>query len=244
MCGACWSSLLPWDGPFCLRCGLPFASLQVLDSAAQQCGACLDHEPAFDKARSFGLYTGRLRRSILQLKFAHRESLGRRLGELLVTCWDALEELPGETLPMVVPVPLHASRQRERGFNQAQLLAAGLVRVLRQRNETQALKVSNDCLRRIRATPPQTGLSLAARRENLQGAFESSNAEKVHGCTVVLIDDVMTTGSTLSACARALKRAGPLRVIALTLARATPQFPDLATAEGDLPVDGPHRDST
>jgi predicted amidophosphoribosyltransferase len=100
------------------------------------------------------------------------------------------------------------------------------------------------CLRRRRATPPQTGLSLAARRENPRGAFEAVEPERVRERAVVVIDDVMTTGATLSACARALKRAGAARVIGLTLARATPQFPDLASAESDIPVDGLDRDWT
>jgi ComF family protein len=195
-------------------------------------------------ARSFGLYTGSLRRVILQLKFGRRERLGGRLGELLACTWDSDEELRGLALPVLVPVPLHPSRRRERGFNQAELLAAGMVRALRKRKGTSELQVAGGCLRRQRATPPQTGLSLAARRENLRGAFETAEPERVRQRTVVLIDDVMTTGATLSACARALKRAGALRVIGLTLARATPQFPDFASAEGDIPVDGFDRDWT
>jgi predicted amidophosphoribosyltransferase len=85
---------------------------------------------------------------------------------------------------------------------------------------------------------PQTGLSLAARRENVQGAFAVARPGRIRGRTVVLIDDVMTTGATLSACALSLKRAGAGRVLALTLARATPQFPDFGDAASRIPVDG------
>jgi predicted amidophosphoribosyltransferase len=99
-------------------------------------------------------------------------------------------------------------------------------------------------LRRKRATPPQTGLSVAARRENPRGAFEVVKPEEVRGRGIVLVDDVMTTGATLSACARALKRAGAGRVLGLTLARATPQFPDLTRVDSDNTVDGLDRDST
>jgi ComF family protein len=143
-----------------------------------------------------------------------------------------------------MPVPLHPSRQRERGFNQAELLAAGVANALKKGKRRLELRVAKDCLRRRRATPPQTGLTLAARRENPRGAFEVSEPERVRERTVVVVDDVMTTGATLSACARALKRAGAARVIGLTLARATPQFPDFASAESDIPVDGLDRDST
>jgi hypothetical protein len=128
---------------------------------------------------------------------------------------------------LVVPTPLHSSRKRERGFNQAELLARGLVRKLGRSGGEPIPRVETNCLRRIRATAPQTGLSLAARRENIQGAFAVERPKIVCGRTVVLVDDVMTTGATLSACALALKRAGALCVLALTLARATPQFPDV-----------------
>jgi ComF family protein len=147
-------------------------------------------------------------------------------------------------MPVIVPVPLHPSRRRERGFNQAELLAGGLIKTLGRGSGATELRVLTGSLRRKRATPPQTGLSLAARRENLRGAFEVVEAEAIRDRTVVVIDDVMTTGATLSACARALKRAGATRVIGITLARATPQFPDLASATDDNPVDGLNRDWT
>jgi len=119
-----------------------------------------------------------------------------------------------------------------------------LVRALGRQNGGAAPPVAKACLRRQRATPPQTGLSVAARRENLRGAFEVVKPQAVRGRRIVLVDDVMTTGATLSACARALKRAGVAQVMGLTLARATPQFPDLTPVDRDNPVDGLDRDST
>lgn len=181
---------------------------------------------------------------VLRLKFAGDERLGVRLGELLAPTWDALPEATEFDPPLIVPVPLHPSRRRERGFNQSELLAAGLVRALGRRSGGATPKVAKACLRRKRATPPQTGLSVAARRENLRGAFEVVKPDEVRGRGIVLVDDVMTTGATLSACARTLKRAGAARVMGLTLARATPQFPDLARVDRDNTVDGLDRDST
>jgi ComF family protein len=167
-----------------------------------------------------------LRKAILELKFHRREYLGHRLGALLAR---AFETLPEPYSAIVAPVPLHPARRRERGFNQAELLARGLVRKLRK--EDRGLQLVAGSLCRIRATLPQVGLSASARRENVRGVFSVSRPEQVRKRTVVLIDDVMTTGATLSACAAALKRAGAARVLALSLARATPQFPDVDASE-------------
>ena len=237
-------SFEPWSGPVCARCGLPFASARALDSSVAECGACRNDEPGFDGARNFGHYTGNLRRAVLRLKFAGDERLGKRLGELLASPWEQLPRVAELDLPLIVPVPLHPVRRRERGFNQSDLLAAGLARALGRSAGRRAARVDRACLRRKRPTPPQTGLSVAARRQNLRGAFEVVEPSAVRGRCIVLVDDVMTTGTTLSACARALKRAGAAQVMGVTLARATPQFPDLARPESDNTVDGLDRDST
>jgi ComF family protein len=178
-------------------------------------------------ARSYGLYTGNLRKAILLLKFQRRENLADRLGALLARAWQALREPDSG---VVVPVPLHPSRRRQRGSNQAELLARGLMRKLRKKEGLHGLQFEADCLRRMRATRPQVGLSVRARRENVRGVFSVRRPQDVCDRTVVLIDDVMTTGATLSACAAVLKRAGATRVLALSLARATPQFPDLESS--------------
>jgi ComF family protein len=188
-------------------------------------------------ARSFGLYAGNLRQAILELKFRRRERLGKRLGELLVEVWTGVEELAALDAPVLVPVPLHSSRERERGFNQAQLLAEGLKRGLARLPGSRTLEIAPRCLWRTRATVPQTGLSLTARHENVRGVFAVSMPEVIRGRVAVLIDDVMTTGATLSACAAALKQAGAQRVLGLTLARATPDFPDLPGLDSSAPVD-------
>jgi len=209
-----------------------------------ECGLCLRDKPAFDRARSFGFYTGKLRQAVLLMKYAGGERLGVRLGELLASPWDSLPLVSELDSPLIIPVPLYPSRRRERGFNQADLLAAGLVRALGRHNRGKAPRVAKACLRRKRATPPQTGLRVSARRENLRGAFEVLKPQVVRGRAIVLVDDVMTTGATLSACARALKRAGAAQVMGLTLARATPQFPDLMRIERDNTVDGLGREWT
>ncbi len=218
-------------------CGLPFASHHALESSAPLCAQCREAQYGFDLARSYGLYAGTLRAAILQLKFRRRERLGQKLGRLLASVWSSDEATRAGEQPLLVPVPLHSSRERERGFNQAELLARGLCRKLNETCGRRVARVETRCLRRTRATLPQTGLSLQARRENVRGVFAVALPEPIRNREVVLVDDVMTTGATLSACAGALKRAGALRVLALTLARATPQFPDVVSAGLDVPVD-------
>jgi ComF family protein len=214
---------------------MPIASERVKDSEDFRCGFCRREEFRFDGARNYGLYTGTLRALILQLKFRGRERLGERLGERMAVTWRAAAEAGVAEPPVLVPVPLHTSRQWQRGFNQAELLARGLARQLARERGGPALRVERHGLRRIRATPPQTGLTLRARHENVRGVFDVPAPEKVRDRVVVVVDDVMTTGATLSACAAALKDAGAARVLALTLARASPVFPD---SVGEFPGGG------
>ncbi len=205
----------------------------------QLCGACRQEDYDFDMARSYGLYSGSLRTVILQLKFRGRERLGERLGEFLASAWHSAEEFMGDNQPVVVPVPLHPTRERERGFNQAELLAWGMVRRVNRERRRPGLGVEKRCLRRVQATASQAGLTLHARRENVRGVFAVAQPQAVRDRAVVLVDDVLTTGATLSECARVLKRGGALKVVALTLARATPQFPVGPGPIYDVPVDEP-----
>ena len=236
ICRKCWEDFRPWTGPLCSRCGLPFASERALESSDALCAECRRQEYAFDLARSFALYSGNLRAAILQLKFHRRERLGRKLGELLCLLWPSIAGPDlGEPL-ILLPVPLHRSRQRQRGYNQAELLTQGLAKALARRavspQGAKTLQVETRCLRRLRPTAPQTGLDPRARLENVRGVFAVVSPEGIREKTVVLVDDVMTTGATVSACAEVLKRAGARRVLVLALARATPQFPDIAGVVG------------
>ena len=209
-----------------------------------RCTQCRLGEYEFDWARSYGVYAGSLRAAILQLKFHRRQRLGRRLGTALAAAWaeEVLDrEIAESEAAVLVPVPLHPSRQRGRGFNQAEELGRGLARALIHKSG-QAPRLEIRCLRRVGATPPQSGLALRARHENVRGVFEVRSAEPLRDRLVVLVDDVMTTGATASACAKALKRAGARQVAVLTLARATPQFPDIGIPSSHLPVDDSPRE--
>jgi ComF family protein len=156
---------------------------------------------SFDVARSALLFTPTLREIIHHLKYSDRVSLANPLGDILKDCLDR-ESFTGD---VVVPVPLHRSRERERGFNQAERIAARLGRPL-----------ATKLLRRRKNTPSQTGLSRNERKRNLAGAFEVCGQVQA---TVIVVDDVYTTGSTMNEIARTLKRAGVERVEVLTVAR-------------------------
>lgn len=190
------------------------------------CGQCRVDEFDFDAARVFGIYRGNLRALILQLKFYRRERLGKRLGALLAAPWERIDFTGAEGRLLLVPVPLFRSRERERGFNQARLLAQGLACRLAKSPKGRKAQVAARVLVRTRSTQPQTGLKFSDRRDNVRHAFTVRDPERVKDRVVVLVDDVMTTGATLGACAKILKKAGASKVYAVALARATPQFPD------------------
>lgn len=223
ICRDCANAIEPWEGPSCAVCGLPFAS--GLITSGSLCALCRRNAYSFEVARSYGIYTHPLRDLILHLKFRRRERWGYQLGRYLALLAPTLEIVNHS--PLIVPVPLHRSRKRERGYNQAELLAQGLRLELKKSMGSSAPRLATRVLTRRRPTPPQSGLRPDARRENVRGVFRVERPERIRGRSVLLVDDVMTTGATVSACAAALKQAGAQEVAVLTLARATPQFPDL-----------------
>ncbi len=178
-----------------------------------RCGDCVLHPPAFERARSYGAYRGALRELVHLFKYRGMRPLSRPLGAWLaeVTRVEGLAECEA-----VVPLPLDPERRRARGYNQSELLAREVARRL-------GLPLVPQACRRVRPTAPQAGLTRAQRRANVQGAF-AADPRLVRNRTVLLVDDVMTTGATLNACARTLRQAGAARVLAVTVARTSEPF--------------------
>jgi len=208
LCAECWRSISFLDGPACVRCGLPFE----LDPGSETlCAACHAESPAFDMARSVLRYDDASKKPILALKRADRLDLVPAFARWLDRAGrDMLIEAD-----VLVPVPLHRRRLWTRRFNQSALMAQRLAKL-------SGKAVDPLVLERIRPTPSQGEMpSAKARRRNVRGAFRIApkRADAVRGRTILLIDDVFTTGATVSACARALKRAGARKVLVLTLAR-------------------------
>jgi len=204
LCAACWRALPRHRGPVC-PCGFPLPA----DGAAP-CGRCRRGIAPFARGASLGPYEGTLRLLVHELKFHGRRRVAERLAEALLADVTVRAALTGAQV--VVPVPLHPRRRRERGFNQSGLLARALAR-------PHGLRVAEDALARREDTPPQTGLSAAGRRANVARAFVVRRRPAVAGRIVVLVDDVLTTGATARACARALVAAGAAEVRLVTAAR-------------------------
>lgn len=206
VCPACLDSPQPFVAEhFCSQCQTPFLNSSPLDEEGR-CKLCRNGLTGFDAVFAWGDYTGPLRQLIHLFKYSGCSPLAEPLGARMARA------LPrAQAFDLIVPMPLHWRRRLRRGFNQSEALA----KVLGRRTGTPVL----NAIQRRKATPPQAGLTAAERRTNMSGAFRVPHRKQVEGRSVLLVDDVLTTGATAGACAAALKRAGAARVAVLTLAR-------------------------
>lgn len=214
VCTECLDAIQPVRAPQCVVCGDRLAGAQLLMGDGR-CVNCRDFEPEFARAVSFGEYEGGLRGIVHLLKYDAVLPVAAMLGDMLTETIQELLPSCGDSLPLVVPVPLHKSKRGDRGFNQAELIARAAVKRL-----SQPVELATGVLVRQRATISQVGLTREQRIENVRDAFRVRDPQQVRGRTVILVDDVMTTGTTLSECARVLKLAGAEKVLAATVARA------------------------
>ena len=204
LCFTCAGLIAPVAAPFCAVCGHTLSD--------DRCANCAAQTPAFRRCRSLGIYDGVLRSAIHQFKYRDRPQLAGPLGHLLAEYARAqASDLNGLRFDALLPVPMHSVRHRIRGYNQSERLA----RVL---GDAIGLLLLTQVLVRVRPTRPQVGLTADARRTNLRGAFVVKQPDLVYGKTLLLIDDVVTTGSSLHECAAMLNAAGAKAVYALTLA--------------------------
>lgn len=206
-CAGCWDHLHFLGPPWCAGCHLPFAFDR---GEGARCGDCLADPPPHDGVRAAVAYGDIARRLALKLKYGGRLAAAETMARAMV-------RLVPEGADMLVPVPLHRWRLWSRGFNQALLIAQGV-------SQRTGLPVERDVLRRVKATPKLQGLGRRSRAKAVAGAFALApdTRERLKGRTVLLVDDVHTSGATGDACARLLKRGGAAKVILLCWARVLP----------------------
>jgi len=212
ICGECLNKIEFIRPPLCETCGEPF---DPLAKGAPRCQRCRSGRRPYTIARSAVYYEGPVVQAIFRFKYHGQMVLGRTLGRLMVEALgDGAAGLSPEAAEVVCPVPLHPSRLRERGFNQSELVAEEVAAALG--------KPLKALLERTRPTLPQVDLPVESRAANVRDAFAPRLEEVIAGKKVLLVDDLFTTGATLSECARALRRGGAAEVRVFTLARPLP----------------------
>ena len=217
VCEECLEQIRPVGSKVCSICGERVLSVYALSDAGGvlRCPLCRRIEPPFARAVAYGSYEGGLRELIHLLKYGGIRPAANVLGRMLGEAISVLQAGFGTETVALVPVPLHKSKRRERGFNQAELIARAALKL----HPAGRLVLASDVLQRQRETQSQIGLTGHQRRENMRGAFAVTRAEVIKGREVLLVDDVYTTGTTVSECARVLLRAGANRVWVATVAR-------------------------
>ena len=209
-CARCWNEapLFRGDEALCWKCGaLSLATVNYDPRASVRCGRC--ETDAFTTARACGLYEGALRASILELK--RQPHVARRVAQLM---FDVQQREPLNRADVIISVPLHHDRERERGFNQASVLARELARLVGLPFDEHSV------VRRVHTERHRAGMDAKARRQSVANAFTVRHPKSIAGKRILLIDDVFTTGATVSACATTMKDAGVTEVFVLTVARA------------------------
>ncbi|HEV3306180.1 MAG TPA: ComF family protein [Candidatus Sulfotelmatobacter sp.] len=217
VCQECLDAMLPIAGGLCAICGERLFSSYALSGpdSEPRCGLCRRIEPTFARAAAYGSYEGGLRELIHLLKYSGIRPAANVLGRMLAEAIAELEPSFSEGSIAVIPVPLYRAKLHEREFNHAEVIA----RIATKLAGSGRLHLCTEALERKRETPSQTGLTRHQRRENVRGAFRVVSPESVKGHEVLVVDDVYTTGATVSECARVLRRAGATKVWVATVAR-------------------------
>lgn len=203
ICLSCWGEIRKYEGPSCGICGTPTVSQHTTT-----CKACMEDSPPYAQILYYGIYEGVLKKAIHLLKFNSCKRLSKPLGSLMSDL--SLEKADG-----IVPVPLHIKGLQQRGFNQTAVLGLQLSKAL-------GIPLMPDVLRKVRETPPQTDVTGKERLKNIKNAFSASG--DVKGLNLLLVDDVITTGATVSECSRTLRKAGAKSVTVAALARSMPRL--------------------
>jgi ComF family protein len=211
VCRICRLEMTPISVATCEICGEGLGALKS-EFSLKTCPACESARPDFIQATAYGAYDGKLRELIHLLKYEGVEPAAAVLGRMLA---EAIDKIKLAEAVLVIPVPLHRSKRSQRRFNQAELIA----RTALKGNEFHNVQLETDLLERTRATVSQIGLTRSQRAENIRGAFRVKHLNRIKGRQVLLVDDVLTTGTTANECARVLRKAGAERVWVATVAR-------------------------
>ena len=230
VCEECLSEIRPIAGGTCDICGERLVSPYILSGADPKCGLCRRLDPPYAKAVAYGSYSGGLRDLIHLLKYEQVLPAAAVLGRMLVEAITILGPSFGDGPVFVIPVPLYPGKFRQRGFNQSELIAKAALKLNSAKGK---LKLRDRILERRRETQSQIGQTRHQRRENMRGAFAVAKPEQVSGHEFLLVDDVFTTGTTVSECARVLRRAGASKVWVATVARTLKAEANYAQANVD-----------
>jgi len=214
VCEPCLAQVVPLDGVLCRVCGEKLFSSFVNTGDGPLCGMCRRAAPQFRRAVAYGAYDGALRELIHLFKYQGIKPAGKLLGCLLN---QTVTEMALTDSLIVIPVPLWSGKRQTRGFNQAEAIARAFCAL----QQSGSIQLDTAILARTRDTASQTGLTRHQRRANVRGAFTVLKPERIKDRSVLIVDDVMTTGTTAGECARVLRRAGAKEVFVATVARAT-----------------------
>ena len=249
VCHVCLANVRPIEGPRCAACGERLMSRHLAPEpedtrggvlrqaqdrlcATPLCLMCMQNEPAFTRASAYGSNEAGLRDLVRLLKYERVRPAAVLLGRMLAEVVAEMAKAFGPQPPVVIAVPLHTSKMRQRGFNQSELIARAMLKL---KPEALNVKLDTTALVRHRATESQTGLTPSQRRDNVRGAFQVARGEQIRGRDILLVDDVFTTGSTVSECARVLRRAGAARVFVATVVRVLKPEAERASRELEEP---------
>jgi ComF family protein len=224
VCDECIGGVQPQSATLCVCCGETL-DMEGVRYAGQfpveglLCSPCRMVEPKFARAVAYGVYEDELREMVHLLKYEGMRAVARPLGRMLAQAIETLKDETGTELT-VIAVPLFPAKERQRGYNQAVLLADAALKELKRSAPEWKLRASHGVIRRVKDTQSQFELTPSGRRRNLQGAFAISEAADLIGREVLLVDDIYTTGATARACAAVLRRAGASKVWVATVSRA------------------------
>lgn len=202
ICRDCWEAIAPYRGPLCRKCGRPLASEESI-----RCGDCIEEEPAFTWVRSYGIYEGTLREAVNLFKYYRIKRLSLPLSQMLF-------QIVIPPAGAIIPVPLFKKKIRQREFNQSALLAKHL-------SAYTGIALILNCINRGRETMPQVGLNARERKKNVRNAFHITDGKLIEGKSVILVDDVFTTGATIRECSKMLRKAGAEDIYGVTIAHSS-----------------------